>query len=112
MAEPEESPVVSCDVQGGTLSVYDDRVVIERSGASMFGDKTIPFDEVLGVEYAPGIVTGHLQIGQVGVDAAEGGFLTHPVDENTLFFPRSGRTCAERARDAILERASGPPADA
>jgi hypothetical protein len=101
--EPE--PVVSCRFQGGTLSVHDDHVSIERSSASMFEDKRIGMDEIHGVEVVPGILTGHIQIRQAGVEPAEAGFLSHPVDENTLYFPRLRRGCAERARDAILERA-------
>ena len=100
-------PLVSCSLQGGTISVYEDRVVVERSSASIHEDKTIPMDEIRGVAYSSGWLTGHVQIQQVGVEPAEAGFLSHPVDENTLYFPRSKRSEAAAARDAILERASG-----
>jgi hypothetical protein len=100
-------PLVSCALQGGTLSVYEDRVVIERSSASIHEDKTIPMDEIRGIAYSGGWLTGHVQIEQVGVEPAEAGFLSHPVDENTLYFPRSKRAEAAEARDAILERARG-----
>jgi hypothetical protein len=103
--DEEGEPLVSCTLQGGTLSIYADRVSIERSGASMFEDKRIPMEEVLGVELSPGILTGHIQIRQDGVEAGEGGLFSQPVDENTLYFPRLGRGRAERAREAILERA-------
>ena len=105
--DPDEGrePLVSCTLQGGTLSVYADRVSIERSGASMFEDKRIPMAEIRGVDFTAGITTGHIQIRQTGVDPDEAGFLSHPVDENTLYFSRMRRGCAERARDAILERA-------
>lgn len=98
-------PLVSCDMQGGTLAVHDDRVVIDRSSASMFEDKTIPLAEVDDVGYSAGILTGHIQVRQTGVDADDAGLFGHPVDENTLYFGRSGRDCARRLRDAILERA-------
>lgn len=104
-ADTNEQPLVSCDLQGGTLSVYPDRVVIDRSSASLFEDKTIPLGEVEGVDYSGGFVTGHIQIHQAGVEAGSGGPFSHPVDENTLYFARGLRPCAERARDAILERA-------
>ncbi|MFB6219621.1 MAG: hypothetical protein ABEH77_10700 [Halobacteriaceae archaeon] len=107
MADGEAEPVVVCDLQGGTLSVYETYVAIERTSASIFGDKRIDLADVRGVEYAPGIVSGHIQILEAGVEAGEGGLLSHPVDENTLYFPRTGRSCARRARDAILERAGG-----
>lgn len=103
-----DEPVVSCRLQGGTLSVFDDHVSIERSSASMFEDREIDVAEIRGVELVPGILTGHIQIRRVGVEPGEGGPFSHPVDENTLYFPRLGRSCAERARDAILER-MGPP---
>ena len=99
--------VVSCSFQGGTLSVYEDRVEIDRSSASIHEDKTIPMDEISGVAYSGGWLTGHIQIEQVGLEPAEGGFLSHPVDENTLYFPRSDRSDARQVRDAILERATG-----
>ena len=103
----EADSLVTCSLQGGTLSVYEDRVVIERSGASIHEDKTVPMDEVRGVAYSGGWLTGHIQIEQVGVEPDEAGVLSHPVDENTLYFPRSKRSCARDARDAILERATG-----
>jgi hypothetical protein len=103
----DEQPAVSCDLQGGTLSVYDDRVEIDRSSASMFGDKTIDAADIRDVEYSGGILTGHIQILEAGVESDEAGRFSHPVDENTLYFPRSKRSCAGRARDAILERAEG-----
>lgn len=106
-ADDGTEPIVSCDLQGGTLSVYEDRVVIDRTKRSMFEDKTIPMDEVWDVEYSGGITTGHVQIRQDGLEPDEPGMFSHPVDENTLYFPRTKRSCVKRARDAILERAGG-----
>lgn len=103
----EADPVVSCSLQGGELSVYEDRIVIERSRASIHEDKTIPMDEVIGVDYDGGFLSGYIQIRQVGVEPAEAGFLSKPVDENTLYFPRGKRGSARSARDAIVERADG-----
>jgi hypothetical protein len=103
----EERPVVSCELQGGTLSVYADRIEIDRSSASMFEDKTVALADVRDVEYSGGILTGHIQIRETGVEPDDVGRFSHPVDENTLYFPRSKRSCAGRARDAILERAGG-----
>ena len=92
-------------VDGPIREIDPDRVVIDRSSASLFEDKTIPLGEVEGVDYSGGFVTGHIQIHQAGVEAGSGGPFSHPVDENTLYFARGLRPCAERARDAILERA-------
>jgi hypothetical protein len=101
---PDTDPVVTCSFQGGTVSVFEDCVVIDRSSASMFEDKRIPFEEIEGVEYERGLMTGHVQILQVGVEPAAAGFLSHPVDETTLYVPRGKRECARRLRDAIVER--------
>ncbi|MXR19675.1 hypothetical protein [Halobacterium bonnevillei] len=101
---PDADPVVSCSLQGGTISVFEDCVLIDRSSASMFEDKRIPFEEVEGVEYERGLMTGHVQVLQTDVEPADAGFLSHPVDENTLYVPRGQRDCAQRLRDAILER--------
>ncbi len=99
--------VATCKLQGGTLSVFEDRVEIDRTGSSMFEDKTIPMTDIRGVEYSSGLVTGHIQLQLVSMEPATGGFLSHPVDENTLYFGRSNRDCATEVRDAILERATG-----
>lgn len=105
--ETDGEPIVSCTIQGGELSVYADRVVIDRSGASIHEDKTIPMEEVRGVNYSGGLLSGYIQIVQAGLEPAEGGLLSKPVDENTLYFPRGKRSTVRRVRDAILERAGG-----
>jgi hypothetical protein len=99
-----EDPVVSCDLQNGSLSVYEDGVVIERSSNSMFEEKFLPMGEIWDVTYSGGFLSGHIQIKQDGVDHDEGGLFSHPVDENTLHFPRTKRSEAKAAHDAILER--------
>jgi len=99
--------VVACELQDGTLVVSADSVSIERVPRSKFEDKTIPLDEVTGVEYESGITVGYLQVVQTGIDMDSGGLLSDPVDENTVHFTRSGRACAKEARDAVLERARG-----
>jgi hypothetical protein len=106
VAEHEDALVV-CEFQDGTLAVYEDRVVIERVSRSKFDDRTVPLEEVTGVDYAKGITIGYLQVQQVGLEATSGGLLSDPVDANTVHFGRGDRDCAEAARDAILERAGG-----
>jgi len=103
----DETPVVSCTLQGGTLSVFEDRIDIERSRASIHDDKTIPLSAVSGVNYSGGVLSGYIQIVQHGLEPAAAGRFSKPVDENTLYFARGKRSDARRARDAILERASG-----
>ena len=102
--EGHADAVVACSLQDGTLAVYEDRVVIERVPRSKFSDKTIPLDDVSGVEYERGVTVGYIQVRQSGVEADTGGLLSDPVDENTLHFARAGRECAADARDALRER--------
>ena len=98
----EVEPTVTCKFQDGTLSIFDDHVRIERAGPSKFEDKTIPREEVTDVTYSKGIAIGFLQIEQAGFVNDTKGFLSSPVDENTLHFGRGARDCAERARDELL----------
>jgi len=102
-----DDAVVVCEFHDGTLAVYEDRVVIDRSSRSQFADKTIPVEDITGVDYAKGITIGYLQIEQVGVEPDTGGWLSDPVNENTLHFGRRSRECAREAQDEILARATG-----
>lgn len=99
--------LVVCTFQDGTLIVYADRVEIERVDRSQFDDKTIPADEIRGVDLAKGLTIGYLQIEQTDVPVDSGGLLSDPVNENTLHFGRGGRDCAATARTEILAHASG-----
>lgn len=103
--EAHADAAVVCTFQDGTIAVYDDRVVVERVARSRFDDLTVPIEEIRGVDYAGGITIGYLQLELVGVDPDTGGLLSDPVNERTLHFGRGDRACAQRARDAILERA-------
>ncbi|PSQ21083.1 hypothetical protein BRD01_12860 [Halobacteriales archaeon QS_8_65_32] len=103
-ADAHADAVVVCEFQDGTLAVHDDRVVIERVPRSKFDDKTIPVDELRGVDYSAGITIGYIQIEQAGVAVDSGGLLSDPINENTLHFGRGDRDCAENARDAIAAR--------
>jgi hypothetical protein len=101
----DDAPLVRCEFQDGTVSVHEDRVRIERPARSRFDDRTIPMEEVEGVNLETGVTIGHLQVVQRGVEPDTGGFLSDPVDPNTVHFTRSGRECAREARDAVLARA-------
>jgi len=102
-------PIVSCEFQDGTLLVYDDRILIRRTGASKFEDRVIATNQIRDVTYAGRLVIGYLQIDQVDVEAGDGGLFSTPVDPNTVHFGRGKRDCARRARDAILERMGSTP---
>ncbi|MFB6117224.1 hypothetical protein [Halosegnis sp.] len=99
--------VVVCRVQDATLAVYEDRIVIERARRSRFDDVTVPLTEVVGVDYDEGLTIGYLQLERTGVTPDAGGLLSDPVNPQTVHFGRGDRDCARRARDAILERATG-----
>ena len=100
-AEFDDEPILVCRFQDGTLSCYPDAVHIERAGPSRFADKTIPREEIVDVTYETGLAIGYLQIQQVGFENDAGGFLSSPVDENTLHFGRGARECAERAAEEL-----------
>jgi len=100
----DADPIVICEFQDGTLHVFDDKIVIERTSRSKFPDKAIPLTEVRGVTYTKRLVISYIQIEQAGVENDTGSRLSTPVDENTLHFGRGKRSCAERARDTIQEQ--------
>lgn len=106
-SDPHPDAIVVCEFQDGTLVVYDDRVEIERVARSRFDDRTIPADEITGVDLSTGITIGYLQIEQAGVPVDAGGLLSDPVNRNTVHFSRGGRDCAKRAREEILAHARG-----
>lgn len=97
-------PVISCQFQDGELFVFEDQLFIERPRSSKFSDKWIALNQVNDVIYAKRFVISYIQIDQVDFETDEGGFLSTPVDENTLHFGFGKRDCASRARDKILER--------
>jgi hypothetical protein len=99
--------IVVCEFQDGTLVVYADCVEIERVERSRFDDRTIPADEITGVDLSTGITIGYLQIEQAGVPVDAGGLLSDPVNANTVHFSRGGRDCAKTAREEILVHARG-----
>lgn len=107
--EPEQKPyhrtldaLVECRFQDGTLFVFDGQLYIERPSRSKFESKWIGIDELEGVNYTRRVVIHYIQFEQRGFENDEGGFLSTPVDENTLHFGGGKRSCAERARDEIL----------
>jgi hypothetical protein len=106
-SEDHPDAIVVCEFQDGTLAVYPDRVEIHRVGRSRFDDRTIPTEEITGVDFSKGITIGYLQIEQIDVPVDSGGLLSDPVNANTLHFSRGGRDCATEAREEILAHAHG-----
>lgn len=105
--DPHADAIVVCEFQDGTIAVYADRVEIERVARSRFDDRTIPADEITGVDFSTGITIGYLQIEQAGVPVDAGGLLSDPVNPNTVHFSRGDRECATTAREEILTHARG-----
>ena len=105
--DPHADAVVVCEFQDGTVAVYADRVEIERAARSRFDDRTIPTEEITGVDFSTGITIGYLQIEQTGVPVDAGGLLSDPVNPNTVHFSRGDRECAKAAREEILAHAQG-----
>lgn len=100
-ADVDAEPVLVCDFQDGTLFVYPDHVYLARAGPSQFEDKAIARSEITDVTYSKGSIS-YLQLEQQDFENDDGGFLSSPVDENTLHFGRGGRDCAQRAREELL----------
>lgn len=76
----------------GQLTVYEDRVIIERGGALGFltqglsGAKTIPMDSIMSVQFKEGNMwtNGFIQFGIMGGKEARGGVFNATQDENTV----------------------------
>lgn len=103
-SDSEDDPLVSCQFQDGTLLVYEDRLKIERPSRSKFDDKWIAMNQVRGVRYEERLVIHYIQIEQVDFENDTEGFLSSPVDENTMHFGGGMRKCAREARDEIRSR--------
>ena len=103
-SDDADAPLVSCQFQDGTLSVYEDILEITRPSRSKFDDKWIAMNQVRGITYKERFVIHYIQIEQVDFENDSESFLSTPVDENTLHFGGGMRPCAREARDAILER--------
>ena len=96
-----------CEFQDGTLAVYEDRVLIDRSPHSSFDDLSVPVERLFDVDFDEGIAIGYLQLELTDTPADTGGFMSAPVNERTLHFGRRQRPAARQARDALVERAEG-----
>ena len=103
----DEEALVTCRCQDGTLSVYEDAVHIERASGSKFSDKWIAMNQIRGVNYTERLMIHFIQIEQTDFENDEESILSTPIDENTLHLGHGKRDCVKRARDAILERATG-----
>lgn len=100
-SDTTDEPLVSRRMQGGALSIHANHVSLERSSASTFEDNRIPVGEIRGVGLTPGILTGHVQVRQAGVEPVAVGFLSSRRREHALLYPASA--------EAVLSGPATPP---
>jgi len=90
----------------GQLTIYEDRVIIERGGALGFltqglaGAKTIPMDSIMSVQFKEGNMwtNGFIQFGIMGGKEARGGVFNATQDENTVMIKAATNNDARAIR--------------
>lgn len=93
----------------GQLTIYEDRVIIERGGALGFltqglaGAKTIPMDSIMSVQFKEGNMwtNGFIQFGIMGGKEARGGIFNATQDENTVMIKAATNDNAREIKDYI-----------
>lgn len=93
----------------GQLTIYEDRVIIERRGALGFltqglaGAKTIPMDSIMSVQFKEGNMwtNGFIQFGIMGGKEARGGVFNATQDENTVMIKAATNNDARAIKDYI-----------
>ncbi len=93
----------------GQLTIYEDRVIIERGGALGFltqglaGAKTIPMDSIMSVQFKEGNMwtNGFIQFGIMGGKEARGGVFNATQDENTVMIKAATNNDARAIKDYI-----------
>lgn len=93
----------------GQLTIYEDRVIIERGGALGFltqglaGAKTIPMDSIMSVQFKEGNmwINGFIQFGIMGGKEARGGVFNATQDENTVMIKAATNDNAREIKDYI-----------
>lgn len=96
----------------GQISVYEDRVVIERKGFMAFtsqglaGTKTIPMSAIQSVQYKPGgaFINGFIQFGILGGKEAKGGVFNAGSDENTVMVREKDNSIAEQVKNYVEKK--------
>ena len=93
----------------GQLTIYENRVIIERRGALGFltqglaGAKTIPMDSIMSVQFKEGNTwtNGFIQFGIMGGKEAGGGVFSAVDDENTVMIKAAANDDARAIKDYI-----------
>lgn len=95
----------------GQISVYEDRIVIERRGFSGFmssglaGEKTIPMESIVSVQFKEGsmLLNGFIQFGVLGGNEATKGLSKAVQDENTVILKKSSNNEVRQIKEYIEE---------
>ena len=98
---------------GGTLNVYEDKIVIVRKGVRAFmthglkGDKTIFYSSITSIQFKKGgIANGYIQFSIKGGNESGGGLLAAERDENSFVVHRSMNNEAEQIVEFINKKLS------
>lgn len=93
----------------GQITIYEDRVIIERRGALGFlaqgfaGAKTIPMDSIMSIQFKEGgkWLNGFIQFGIMGGNEGHGGVFNGTQDENTVIIEEKTNDDARAIKDYI-----------
>jgi hypothetical protein len=107
--QPQSNNIVCLSGIGGRLDVYDNKIIIVRSGGVSFllhglkGDKTLYYHQItsLQLKKADGFTNGYIQFSIQGGRESTGGILAATQDENTIMFNQTQNDHAQRIHDLI-----------
>jgi len=96
----------------GQLTIYEDKVVIERKGAlglmnhGLAGAKTIPMHSIHSIQFKEGnnLTNGFIQFGILGGNESKGGVFNATKDENTVMIKKSQNAVVHQIKEYIEER--------
>lgn len=96
----------------GQMTVYEDKVVIERKGVTSFltqgiaGAKTIPIQSIQSIQFKPGnhMTNGFIQFGILGGKEGQGGLFNATKDENTVMLSFKYNELAGQIKEYIEKR--------
>lgn len=104
--------VFTLDGVAGKLFVYEDKVVISRSGVMSFfvhglkGDKTLYYHHItsLQIKKASSLTNGYVQFSIQGGKESIGGLFAAAGDENSIMFKQDKNALAQKIHDYIEKK--------
>jgi hypothetical protein len=110
--QTQPNRVMFLDGIGGRLDVYDNKIIITRSGATSFllhglkGDKTLYYHQITSLQLKMGdaFTNGYIQFSIQGGRESTGGILAATQDENTVMFTYKQNDQAQRIHDLIEKK--------